>query len=79
VTTKAFDPTFAKEANKFVVDAVVAKKFVVVAAVPVAIVNVKFWSVDDACDTKPLLAKIVIEDVGVRYPFNILKSRNCEE
>lgn len=36
------------ETNRFVVEAVVAKKLVVVAAVPVAFWKVKFWRVEEA-------------------------------
>jgi len=39
--------TFAVEAKRLVEDAVVAKKFVVVAAVPVAFWKVKFWRVEE--------------------------------
>ena len=38
-----------------VLEAVVAKKLVVVALVPVALTKVKFWKVDEAVDKKPLV------------------------
>ena len=46
-TTSPVPPTVNKLENKFVDDAVVANKFVVVALVPVAFRNVKFWRVVD--------------------------------
>ena len=54
--------------KKFVVDAVVAKKEVVVAFVAVALpVIFKLpATVDEACDMKPLLARIVWLVVGAR-------------
>ena len=38
--------------KRFVVDAVVAKKFVVVADVPVAFTNVKDWRVDEPVERR---------------------------
>ena len=55
VTTRAFEPTFKSDEKRLVDDAVVEKKFVVVAEVPVAFRKVKFWRVDDAFEINPLL------------------------
>jgi len=41
-------PKFIDAAKRFVLDAVVLKKLVVVAEVPVAFVKVKFWRVVEA-------------------------------
>jgi len=46
-------PMFPLVANRFVVDAFVAKKLVVVAEVPVAVVKVKDWRVEEALERKP--------------------------
>lgn len=42
------EPKVAEEEKRLVEEAVVEKKFVVVALVPVALLKVKFWNVDDA-------------------------------
>jgi hypothetical protein len=51
LTTRAFDPTVRSDERRFVLEAVVAKKFVVVADVPVAVVKVKDWRVEEALAT----------------------------
>ena len=47
LVVKTVPPTARFEAKRFVELAVVAKKFVVVALVPVAFTKVKFWKVVD--------------------------------
>ena len=53
LTTNAFPPTVRSDEKRFVEEAVVEKKFVVVAWVPVAFLKVKFWRVDDALARRP--------------------------
>ena len=60
LTTSAFEPTERSEAKRFVEEAVVEKNEVVVAAVPVALRKVKFWSVDD-----PVAKRFANESVPV--------------
>ena len=45
-----FPVPFVKK--RFVVEALVAKRFVVVAEVPVAFMNVKFWMVEEPLESK---------------------------
>ena len=47
-TTNPLPPTVRSEENRFVELAVVEKKLVVVADVPVALLKVKFWRVEEA-------------------------------
>lgn len=55
------EPREAVAANKFVDDAVVLKKLVVVAEVPVAVLKVKSVRVEDAVERKPFRKPRVVE------------------
>ena len=69
-------PRLAAAENRLVLDAVVLKKFVVVALVPVAFTNVKFWRVEDA--VAKMLAKVP-SAVEVRFPpLAVVKKRFVE-
>jgi hypothetical protein len=66
-------PRFELVENRFVDEAVVAKKFVVVAEVPVAVVKVKDWRVEE-----PLATMFCAVRVPVRVcvpPFAVVKNR----
>ena len=66
----------AEVEKRLVEDAVVLKKFVVVALVPVAFTNVKFWRVEDA--VAKMLAKVP-SAVEVRFPpLAVVKKRFVE-
>ena len=55
-TTKALFPTVRREEKRLVEEAVVLKKLVVVALVPVAFTKLKFWRVEEA--VAKILAKV---------------------
>ncbi len=74
--------------KRFVVDAVVEKKFVVVALVPVAFTKVKFWRVDEPVTRRfdavkrpvdemepkvPVVAKRLVEVAFVVVEFDAVK------
>lgn len=63
-------PMFPKVANKLVEEALVEKKDVVVADVPVALRKVKFWRVDDPVNRR--LAKVVNPPLKVLMPLKVL-------
>lgn len=65
VTARALPPILRRDENKFVDDAVVENIFVVVADVPVAFTNVKFWRVVEA---EPVRFANEIVPVAVRFP-----------
>ena len=58
-----------REEKRFVLDAVVAKKFVVVAEVPVAFTKVKFWRVDEPVRRR--LERVERPPVTVRVPVKL--------
>ena len=60
-TTKAPFPNVARAEKRFVELAVVAKKFVVVAFVPVALEKVRFWRVEELVTKScpPIFEKLV--------------------
>lgn len=64
VVTRVFPATVRSEAKRLVDDAVVEKKFVVVALDPVALRKVKFWRVDD-----PVARRFANERVPVAVMF----------
>ena len=70
VNDKLF-PMVADPANKLVVEAVVEKKFVVVAAVPVAVVKVRDWNVDEA-ERRRLLRFPVVPNRFVEKKFVVV-------
>lgn len=61
--------------NRFVEEAVVEKKFVVVAEVPVAFTKVKFWRVEDPSAkrfvlvTVPVAVKLASDTFPLNNPF----------
>jgi hypothetical protein len=61
LTVNRLPLTVRFEAKRLVLDAVVAKKFVVVALVPVALAKVKSVNVDDAVDRKPFRKPRVVD------------------
>ena len=61
-TVKSLPLTVRAEVKRFVLDAVVEKKFVVVAEVPVAFTKVKFWRVEDEVTSRvPVVVRPVVE------------------
>ena len=73
----AVPPTVALSAERFVLDAVVAKKLVVVAAVPVALRNVKFCKVELAV-ARIFSSVVIFENVLVPVK-ELLLDRSVEE
>jgi hypothetical protein len=65
-TIKPVPPTLRSEAERLVEEAVVAKKLVVVAEVPVALTKVKFWRVEDP--ERSRLERVVSPPVAVSVP-----------
>ena len=67
-TTNPVPPTVRSEEKRFVEDAVVEKKLVVVAEVPVAFEKVKFWKVEEALAR--ILVKVPRPEVVIEFTDN---------
>lgn len=61
ILPRASAPMFAVVAKRLVLEAVVEKKLVVVAEVPVAVVNVRLWKVEEALAQRLVVLKSPVE------------------
>ena len=69
-------PALSAVAKRFVELAVVAKKFVVVADVPVAFRNVKFWRVEEARERNPpVRVESPVTESEPRVPIDVRDER----
>ena len=65
ITLSAFDPTFKSDEKRFVDEAIVENRFVVVADVPVAFTKVKFWRVEEAFASNCWNEETAVVDVAM--------------